>query len=68
MFNDGLLYRDTRLVNWSCKLNTAISDIEVDHIQIEKPTKMRVPGHQGEYEFGVLTEFAYKVDGQGLSS
>lgn len=64
MYNDGLIYRDTRLVNWSCKLNTAISDIEVDHIQIEKRTKLKVPGHQGEYEFGVLTEFAYKVDGQ----
>lgn len=25
----GLIYRDTRLVNWCCKLNTAIADIEV---------------------------------------
>ena len=28
MFNEGLIYRDTRLVNWCCKLRTAISDIE----------------------------------------
>ena len=26
---DGLLYRDTRLVNWSCALRSTISDIEV---------------------------------------
>jgi len=36
----GLIYRANRLVNWSCKLRTAISDIEVEHIDIEKPTKM----------------------------
>src|SRR5690606_32886483 len=27
---DGLLYRARRLVNWSCALKSAISDIEVD--------------------------------------
>ena len=35
---DGLLYRDTRLVNWSCALRSAISDIEVDHIDLEGRT------------------------------
>lgn len=29
MFNDGAIYRDNRLVNWCCKLKTAVSDIEV---------------------------------------
>lgn len=29
MFNDGIIYRDTRLVNWCCQLRSAISDIEV---------------------------------------
>jgi len=29
MFNSGLIYRETRLVNWCCKLNTAMSDMEV---------------------------------------
>lgn len=27
----GLIYRANRLVNWSCKLLTAISDIEVEY-------------------------------------
>jgi len=32
----GLIYRDARLVNWCCKLNTAISDIEVEHVSLER--------------------------------
>lgn len=62
-YDDGLIYRDTRLVNWSSKLHTAISDIEVDNIEIEPFTKRKVPGHEQPVEFGVLTKFAYKVDG-----
>jgi valyl-tRNA synthetase len=29
MHEDGVIYRDTRLVNWCCALSTVISDIEV---------------------------------------
>jgi valyl-tRNA synthetase len=61
----GLLYRDTKLVNWCCRLRTAISDIEVEYIDIDKRTRLAVPGHDPAktYEFGVLTSFAYKVKG-----
>ncbi|EGC32719.1 hypothetical protein DICPUDRAFT_49396 [Dictyostelium purpureum] len=65
MFNDGLIFRTTRLVNWSCALKTAISDIEVDFKDLEKHTKLPVPGHDGLYDFGVLFEFAYPVEGTG---
>jgi len=60
---DGLLYRDTRLVNWSCALKSAISDIEVDHIDLEGRTFLAVPGHKlcATYEFGMITSFSYKV-------
>lgn len=27
--DEGVIYRSKRLVNWSCSLNSAISDIEV---------------------------------------
>ena len=30
LYNDGLIYRDKRLVNWDPKLMTAISDLEVE--------------------------------------
>ncbi|MFP5022203.1 valine--tRNA ligase [Pseudonocardia phyllosphaerae] len=35
MFDDGLIYRAERLVNWSPALRSAISDIEVDHAEVE---------------------------------
>ncbi len=52
-------------MNWCCRLATAIADIEVDFLDLEGPTMMRVPGHAPEktYEFGVITSFAYKVVG-----
>jgi valyl-tRNA synthetase len=66
LFEMNKIYRDTRLVNWCCKLNTAISDIEVEYIDIEKKTRMAVPGHDPSktYEFGVITSFAYKIKGR----
>ncbi len=30
LYNQGLIYRDKRLVNWDPKLKTAISDLEVE--------------------------------------
>lgn len=65
MYEKGLIYRDTRLVNWCCNLNTALSDQEVDHMDLTGPTMLKVPGHDPnkQYEFGALTEFAYKVKG-----
>lgn len=41
----GLIYRANRLVNWCCKMGTALSDIEVDYMDIEKPIEIEVPGH-----------------------
>ena len=31
LYDDGLIYRGTYLVNWSPNLQTAVSDLEVDH-------------------------------------
>lgn len=33
MYKDGLIYRGTRIVNWDPKSNTALSDLEVKHVQ-----------------------------------
>ena len=66
----GLLYRAERLGNWSCALKSAISDIEVDYVDLEGRTFLEVKTHKGNandpkgrYEFGTLTSFAYPVDG-----
>ena len=47
LYKQGLIYRDKRLVNWDCKLHTAISDLEVE----QRETK----GH--------LWYFKYPVEG-----
>ncbi len=35
LYNEGLLYRDKRLVNWDPKLKTAISDLEVETREVQ---------------------------------
>ncbi|WP_428491393.1 valine--tRNA ligase [Rhodopila sp.] len=35
LFNEGLIYRDRRLVNWDPKLQTAISDLEVENRELK---------------------------------
>uniref|UniRef100_A0A8C6V9K3 Valine--tRNA ligase, mitochondrial n=1 Tax=Naja naja TaxID=35670 RepID=A0A8C6V9K3_NAJNA len=64
LHEQGLIYRDRRLVNWSCALQSAISDIEVENRQIERRTKISVPGLEDKVLFGVLETFAYKVEGE----
>ena len=62
---EGLIYRDNRLVNWCCKLKTAVSDIEVDYLDITGATMLAVPGYSEPVEFGVIISFAYPMEGGG---
>ena len=61
LFERGILYRAKRMVNWCCALQTAISDVELEDLDLSQPTKLSIPGHKGTYEFGVLIDFAYKL-------
>ncbi|XP_068144799.1 valine--tRNA ligase [Drosophila tropicalis] len=63
LHEDGAIYRSSRLVNWSCTLRSAISDIEVDKVEIPGRTFLSIPGYDEKVEFGVLIKFAYKVEG-----
>ncbi|MEN8242195.1 MAG: valine--tRNA ligase, partial [Chloroflexota bacterium] len=38
LYNKGMIYRGPRLINWSPGLKTAVSDLEVDHV--EEPGKL----------------------------
>lgn len=58
----GLIYRNSRLVNWSCTLKSAISDIEVDKLEVPGRVFLSIPGYQEQVEFGVLVSFAYQVE------
>ncbi|KAI8323212.1 hypothetical protein GQ54DRAFT_258560 [Martensiomyces pterosporus] len=70
LYDEGLIYRDTKMVNWSCALQSVISDIEVDKIPTEGRQLVDVPGHKGKH-FGVLHKIAFQIvnpppEGPGL--
>ncbi|HHW20404.1 valine--tRNA ligase [Thermodesulfovibrio thiophilus] len=35
LFDEGLIYRDLRLINWCPRCHTALSDLEVEHEELE---------------------------------
>lgn len=64
LYEDGLIFRANRLVNWSAKIKTTISDLEVDRMEIKERTFLAAGALGKKYEFGVLTSVAYKVHGK----
>ena len=63
LHEEGLIYRGTRLVNWCTKLNTALSNLEVDQKELEGSTKLDVPGYDKKIEFGSIWNFKYPIEG-----
>lgn len=63
LHKEGLIYRSNRLVNWCVKMNTALSNLEVDNKELTGRTLLDVPGYERKVEFGVITHFKYPVDG-----
>ncbi|KAG9292124.1 hypothetical protein G9A89_005268 [Geosiphon pyriformis] len=61
---EGIIYRATRLINWCVRLNTALSNLEVENKELSGRTLLSVPGYATDekFEFGVLTSFAYPVE------
>ncbi|XP_054733519.1 valine--tRNA ligase [Anastrepha obliqua] len=61
LFEEGLIRRRKSLVNWSCALESAISDIEVDLMELKGPTKLAIPGHEKSVEFGRMYDIKYRL-------
>ncbi|ORY81029.1 tRNA synthetases class I-domain-containing protein, partial [Protomyces lactucae-debilis] len=55
LWQDGLVRRDVRMVNWSDRLQSVISDIEVDSLVVDTPKII-----QGA-EFGKIWTIAYQM-------
>ncbi len=56
LYNQGLLYRDKRLVNWDSGLGTAISDLEVETREVQgKFWHLRYPLEDGSGHISVAT-------------
>src|SRR6201996_7696848 len=62
LFDEGIIYRADRLVNWCSALSTSLSNLEVDNKELKGRTKLKVPGYDKMIEFGVLTYFKYPID------
>ncbi|TPX44803.1 valine---tRNA ligase [Synchytrium endobioticum] len=64
LHDKGLIYRANRLVNWCTKLQTAVSNLEVENKELEGRTMLSVPDHdpKRKYEFGVIISFAYPIE------
>ncbi len=61
MYNDGLIYRGARIVNWDPNLQTTISDDEVEHVD---ETTTFYTFKYGPFEIGTArpeTKFGDKV-------
>lgn len=63
LHEEGIIYRADRLVNWSTKLNTALSNLEVVNKELAGRTLLEVPGYDKNVEFGVIVHFRYPVEG-----
>jgi valyl-tRNA synthetase len=52
LYREGLIYKDKRLVNWDPKLLTAISDLEVQQVEVKGQLwyfKYRIEGEHGVF-------------------
>lgn len=56
LYNEGLIYRDKRLVNWDPKFQTAISDLEVQHKEVKgKLYHVKYPLEDGSGHVSIAT-------------
>jgi valyl-tRNA synthetase len=56
LYDEGLIYRATRLINWCPRCKTALSDLEVEHEEVEGTlTYIRYPMLDGKGSITVAT-------------
>lgn len=61
LFDQGHIYRQRSLVNWSYFLKTTISDFEINHLNIKGKTLLTVPGMNNKVEFGLSHRFGFPI-------
>jgi len=56
LYEEGLIYKGNRLVNWDPKLQTAVSDLEVENVEINgKIWEIKYDGVEGDFYVTVAT-------------
>src|SRR5947207_970762 len=63
LHEEGIIYRDNKLVNWCTKLNTSLSNLEVVNKELTGRTLLDVPGYDRKIEFGIIIYFQYEIEG-----
>ncbi|NUJ79644.1 valine--tRNA ligase [Methylocystis sp. FS] len=53
LYRDGLLYKDKRLVNWDPALHTAISDLEVQQVEVK--------GHLWRFKYPIVDDAGHET-------
>ncbi|KIM30663.1 hypothetical protein M408DRAFT_328197 [Serendipita vermifera MAFF 305830] len=63
LFEQGSIFRANRLVHWCVRLNTTLSNLELEKIECTGKKWINVPGYDKPVMFGVITSFAYPIEG-----
>jgi valyl-tRNA synthetase len=63
LYEQGVIFRANRLVNWCVRLNTTLSNLELEKIECTGKKWINVPGYEKPVMFGVITSFAYPIEG-----
>lgn len=66
MVKSKKIFRANRLINWDCTLCTAVANIEIDYIELEKRKRLEMPGYDKPVLFGAMWYFIYKVGDEDL--
>jgi len=67
LYNDGLIHRDLRMVDFCCSLKTVISNIEVEELEVVSPMIHTTPNNV-KVELGLMYEIKYMIDMQNLTN
>ncbi|GMM33716.1 valine--tRNA ligase [Saccharomycopsis crataegensis] len=63
LHKSGYIYRENKLVNWCVQLRSATSNSEIESVEYEGRTLIKVPGYDEKVEVGVITSFSYPIEG-----
>ncbi|MEM8625475.1 MAG: valine--tRNA ligase, partial [Pseudomonadota bacterium] len=60
LYHAGLIYRDKRLVNWDPRFETAISDLEVEQIEV-RPNEKKPEGYLWHLRYPLADGLSYEA-------
>ncbi|ODV60724.1 uncharacterized protein ASCRUDRAFT_8327 [Ascoidea rubescens DSM 1968] len=61
LYEKGLIYKKSDMINWSYYLNDSTSESHIKYINIKGRTLMDVPGYDTPIEFGIINYIVYPI-------